>query len=313
MSWIIVALSAYFLLAVSNLLDKFLVDKVLPGSRAYAFIACLGGGLVVAGAPWFLDWPGYYWLLIDLVSGGIFALALWSLYESLRRGEASRALVLIGGLTPVFTTLVSYFFLGQEYSSHEWLGIGALLVGIFLVASLPENHSYLKRILNKLSQGRSGALGFIPFAALSAAAYSGYFLLTKYAYSAQTFASAFIWVRIGAVLAVLLFLLSVSGRREISAALEKKDPNRKKKGGLVLLSQAFGGAGFLLQNYAIFLGSVALVNALQGAQYAFLLIISGLLAIARPKLLKEDFSWRSVFQKTAAIIFVCLGLYLIVA
>jgi drug/metabolite transporter (DMT)-like permease len=309
MSWITVALAAYFFLAIANVLDKFLVDKVLPGSRAYAFIACLAGAIVVLAAPWLLDWPGGYWLMINLFSGAIFALALWSLYESLRRGEASRTLVFIGGLTPVLTISFSVLFLGERYSLVEWLGIAALVAGIFVVAALPQKRSFLWRFLKfpAVRQGRA-----LVFAMVSALAYAAYFLLSKYAYSAQEFASAFIWTRIGAALAVSLFLLFPASRNEIRQALKKKSPRPKNSWFLVLGNQALGSAGFILQNYAIFLGTVSLVNALQGVQYAFLLVISAVLAASRPKLLKEDFSWRSSLQKGAAVVLVGLGLYLLV-
>ena len=91
------------------------------------------------------------------------------------------------------------------------------------------------------------------------------------------------------------------------AAIGKKNPNKNKI--LVFVNQGFGSAGFMLQNYAIFLGSVTLVNALQGFQYAFLLLISTVLAIMSPKLLKETFSWRIVVQKGLAIIVVGVGIY----
>ena len=76
MSWILAALSAYFFLAVANLFDKFLVDNVLPSSKAYAFVVCLFGGLLFLVAPWFLEWPGIYWLMINIFAGFIFAIAL---------------------------------------------------------------------------------------------------------------------------------------------------------------------------------------------------------------------------------------------
>ena len=77
MSWILVAFIAYLFLAIANLFDKFLVDNVVSSSKAYAFIACLMGAVVILIAPWYLEWPGTYWLIIDLISGGLFAVALW--------------------------------------------------------------------------------------------------------------------------------------------------------------------------------------------------------------------------------------------
>ena len=67
--------------------------------------------------------------------------------------------------------------------------------------------------------------------------------------------------------------------------------------------------GFLLQNYAIFLGSVALVNALQGVQYAFLLVLGGLISVFYPNLLKENISTKVVIQKLTAVLLISIGLY----
>lgn len=310
MSWILVALLAYFFLAVANLFDKFLVDNVLPSSKAYAFIACLLGGVVVLAAPWLLQWPGFFWLAINLLTGGVFAVALWLLYESLRRGEASRVLVIVGGLTPVFSITLSLVFFKERFSSSQWLGISALLLGVLIVALLPKQRSFLSRVMSKLKLTQSIKSGGLVLAVFSALSYAVYFVAAKYGYLAQPFASAFIWNRIGAALFVLVFLIRSSDRRQIMEAFKKKDPNKNKF--LVVFNQLLGSAGFILQNYAIFLGSVSLVNALQGVQYGFLLFISSVLAILSPRLLKETFSWKIFLQKLLAILIIGFGLYFIV-
>lgn len=311
MSWVLAALSAYFFLAVANLFDKFLVDNVLPSSKAYAFIVCLFGGLLFLAAPWFLEWPGVYWLIINIVAGFIFAIALWTLYEALRRGEASRTLVFIGGLTPVFSVTFSVIFFKEQFSISEWLGILTLLFGIVIVALLPQQRSFLSRLIKKLQINQNTKGGYLIFAVISALAYASYFILTKHAYSTQTFASAFIWTRLGAALFVLLFLIRRRDREDVLQIFKKK--KKTKRGGLVVINQIVGSSGFVLQNYAISLGSVALVNALQGVQYAFLLVLSTGLALLSPRLLKETFSWRIFLQKSAAVLVIALGLYFILS
>jgi len=309
MSWILVALLAYLFLAVANLFDKFLVDNVLTSSKAYAFIACLMGGIVILGAPWFLQWPGIYWLIINLFSGGVFAVALWLLYEALRRGEASRTIVFVGGLTPVFSIVLSILFFKEQYSPLEWIGIVTIILGIFLVALLPKDRHFLTRIIAKLKFTQEIKTGYLVFAIFSALSYAVYFVATKYAYSAQPFASTFIWNRLGAALFVLLFLIRKKDRQKILSAFQKPKHNKHKL--LVIFNQILGSAGFILQNYAIFLGSVAIVNAFQGAQYALLLIVSSILAVLSPKLLKETFSWKIFLQKLAAVLVIGFGLYFI--
>ncbi len=161
----------------------------------------------------------------------------------------------------------------------------------------------------KISQGELKTNSLL-IAVFSALAYSLYFIGSKYAYNTQPFGSVFIWTRLGSVLFVLLFLVRKKDRQEVISALHQ--PNKNKNKWLVFFNQILGASGFVLQNYAVFLGSVALVNALQGVQYAFLLIISAILALLSPKLLKETFSWRIIIQKTLAILIIGLGLYLII-
>lgn len=307
MSWVYVALAAYLLLAVANLLDKFLVDNVLKNSKAYAFVACFLGSVIFLLAPWFLKWPGWSLFFYNLVTGGIFAVALWLLYEALRRGEASRILVFVGGATPVFSIILSIIFFKEHFTANQWLGVVCLLAGVFIIAFLPVHRSYLARILNKLKLTQEIKKGGLWIAGFSALAYSLYFVGTKYAYLEQPFLSAFIWNRLGAALFVLLFLIKKADRQAISEIFKKSSPRQNKL--LVIFNQGIGSFGFILQNYAVFLGSVALVNALQGAQYAFLLVISTLLALMAPRLLKETFSLRITLQKLAAVLIISLGLY----
>lgn len=311
MSWLLVALSAYLLLAIANLFDKFLVDNVIKNSKAYAFAACLLGLLVVVVAPWFLDWPGARLVVWNLLNGAVFALALYLLYESLKRGEASRVLVFIGGSTPIFSLILSSLFFKESFSLQQFIGIGFSFLGVFLIAFLPKERTYLSRLAFKLkiSLGHEGN-GALIIAFLSALAYSIYFISTKAAYNGQEFVSAFIWTRIGAALFVLIFLFEISVRKEIKKIFSGQKQGSKNNGGvLVMVNQVLGSAGFILQNYAIFLGSVVLVNALQGVQYALLLILSAILAVTAPKLLKESFSWRIIIWKGVAVLMIAIGFY----
>ena len=64
------------------------------------------------------------------------------------------------------------------------------------------------------------------------------------------------------------------------------------------------------QNYAIFLGPVAIITALQGVQYAIMMFFSFFLGMFF-KEYKEKFSWKSLIQKSFALVFISLGLYFI--
>ena len=306
MTWLLVALSAYLFLAVANLIDKFLVDNVLPSSKTYAFIACVLGLLVLVLAPWFLHWPGWWWLLVNLVVGFSFAIALWLLYEALKQGEAARILVFIGGFTPIFTIFFSLIFLLESFSAKQWFGIVFLLVGTLVMAFIPEPRSFISRLLKRIGFGKKPNKKVYLIALGSALFYSVYYLLSKYTYNHQEFFSAFIWNRIGAALFVLFFLFSKKERENVRSVFKTKSPQAKPA--LVIANQALGSSGFILQNYAISLGSVALINALQGFQYAFLLVLSSVLGFFLPKYFPGKSNNKVRLQKVLAVILVGLGL-----
>lgn len=309
MSWFIVALVAYFLLAITNLIDKFLVEKVLGSARAYTFITCIMGALVFLVAPWFLSWPGLRILGLNILLGGIFTVALLLLYASLRRGEASRALVIIGGSTPIFSLPLAFFILGDQLSLHQLYAAGFLIIGVLIIALLPSKRlNFWDKFFGSLRLRNNYSLLSIALALGSGLAYSLFFVGSKLAYQSQEFLSAFLWTRLGAAFFAFFILFSPRARREIKA-LFKRNPQRKRNQSLVVGNQAMGSLGFILQNYAVYLGPVALVNALQGVQYAWIIVLGALVSFVSPKILKEDISWPVLTQKGIAVVVISIGLY----
>ena len=309
MNWFVVALASYFVLAIANLIDKYLVEKVLGSARAYTFIACTMGLVVFFVAPWFLAWPGFSGFVLNLFLGLLFALALLFLYAALRRGEASRAVVIIGGSTPVFSLPLSYFILGDQFNSNQLIATTLLILGVAVIAFLPKHKlGFWDNIFSSIKLKHKYSSHSIIFALASGLTYALYFIGTKLAYEQQDFLSAFLWIRLGAALAAALILFSPRARREIKALFKRK-PGRKKNQSLVAGNQVLGSIGFVLQNYAIYLGPVALVNALQGVQYAWIIILGAVVSLLAPKILKEDISWRVLVQKAIAVVLISGGIY----
>lgn len=312
MLWFIVAVASYFLLAIVNLTDKFLIDNVLRSSKTYAFLVCLLGILIFVAAPWLLVWPGLNLFLANILTGALFALALYFLYEALIRGEAAKTVIIIGGLIPVFSTLFS-LLLGQSFSLIQLFGIALLLIGTFLIAYLPDRHAFWEKLWNfvGITKNEKNSMWLI---VLSSLYYALFFMSSKIIYSSQDFWSSFMWVRLGALLTVLIFLFNKKSRLEIFKNLglgqKKKKTKKQKNIFLFLFNQGLGSLSFILQNYAIFLGPVAIVTALQGVQYALMIFLAFFLGFFF-KEYKEKFSWRLLIQKTIAIIIISFGLYFI--
>ena len=134
------------------------------------------------------------------------------------------------------------------------------------------------------------------------------FTLTKVVYLDQAFISGLVWTRFGLVLGALSILLLPRARKSIF----KTTGDVEKPAGVLFFSGQIIGAGAgILQSFAISLGSVTVVNALQGTQFGFLIVITAVLSRWHSNILKEDFSKSAVVKKVGAIILIGLGLILI--
>ncbi len=308
MSWLLIAIIAYFILALVNLTDKFLLEKFLPNAKAYTFLVGVLGLAVWLLAPWWLAWNGWQIFWLNLLVGALFPVALLLMYRALKLGEASRIIPIMGGSIPIFILILSIVLLKESFTTYQWLAILFLLIGTIIISWFPDAHELWHKIKAWFSLAAENQQQAIFFAITAGLFYGLFFVGTKYLYTQEPFFSGFIWMRLGSLLAVLFLLVRAATRRDIWQSLR----NMKQKGRTVFIANQFIAAiGFLLQNYAVSLASVALVSALQGVEYAFLLILGGLLSVFYPRIVKENVSRQVIIQKIIAIILISIGLYFI--
>lgn len=309
MSWLIIVIIAYLILAIVNLADKFILGNVIPDSRAYTFFIGILGAFVIILAPWFLSWPGWVIFGLNILVGALFPIALTFMYRSLKVGDTSKMITMIGGLVPVFTITLSIFILGEVFTRNQWIGIVISLMGTVIIAWLPNKKTLWHKISVMFGMTDDNPKKGI-LEALAAALFFGLFFIgTKYLYSSQPFWSGFIWIRLGTLLFVLTFLIKKTCRRGIFDSFKNLMQGKNRL--LFFGNQGLSGVGFMLQNYAIALGSVTLVSAMQGIQYAFLLIFGALATVFKPQAVKEDISRSVIIQKFIAIILIGIGLFFI--
>ena len=80
---------------------------------------------------------------------------------------------------------------------------------------------------------------------------------------------------------------------------------------MIALDKILAVASLLLIQYAIFLGSVTIVNALAGVQYAFLLILVGVMSKFFPKRFREEYSRAEIIQEIISVLVISVGLILL--
>lgn len=302
MHWLAAVLIGHLFNAVAFVVDKILLTKSFQNPFVYAFFIGALSGLAIVLLPFGVEWPGWALFGLDLAGGALFIASLLAFFHALQGGEASRIVPFIGGGIPVFTLMFEILFLDQQLSSQQLVAFGVLVVGTVLIAieiGAPESVEEKKE-----KQGWKAWL----YGLLAALLFAVSFGLTKLAYDTQPFISAFTLQRFGSVAFVVIFLLSRKNRQAIAETI----PVLRTKAGLAFIgSQSMGAAGFVFINYAISLASVSIVNALQGVQYAFLLVIAVVGTVKYPQMLKESMTRASLVVKSIAVVIIGVGLYLI--
>ena len=117
----------YFFAALVDGLDKFLISrrKILPAS--YAFWTVVTGLLVVLAWPWVYESIAVKSIILDVLSGVLFSLAIYVFFKAISWGEVSRVVPFIFGIAPVFDMAISFVTGRNLLSANEAAAISLLI------------------------------------------------------------------------------------------------------------------------------------------------------------------------------------------
>jgi drug/metabolite transporter (DMT)-like permease len=295
MSWILVAVIAYFLYAIVFLLDKYLLAGPIPSPKTYSFYIGVLEGAVLVLIPFIgFSLPSLSQLPIILSAGAAYILGLLWFYRALQTYEASRITPVIGGMIPVLSMLLIFFISGE---TPEIISIFALL----LLAAGTVLITYKK----------SFDFNSLKISAITALFWAIHFVLIKHIYLENDFWDSLVWIKAGGALISLTFLFSKEVREGLFSQRIKLS---KKTAAVFFLTQGMGATANVLQNWAIALGplvAAALVPAFQGIQYVFLFVIAVFVSFKFPQLLKEETSKKTILQKALSILLIAAGILLL--
>lgn len=302
--WFPIALISHFMFAIVFVVDKILLTKSIPQPLRYTFYTAVLGFLIIVVVPFIPEIPHTDILVPAILAAGAQIGALYLFFTALKHGEASRVVPIAGGSAPVFTFFTAAILLGERLQATHVIAFVFLIVGGFILSL------------------RLGQVAGLSHKAWGSALASGllfalFFTFQKDVYNAYPFLTGLVTVRlIQAILGLVIlgpFLIFAKTPKEKKP--KTKVPRKKQKP--IIASVFLGnkvmsaGAGFL-QQYAVSLGSVTLVNALQGTQYVFLLALAVLFLYKFPRLMREELSRVTFVQKITGIILVAVGVVLLV-
>jgi len=293
MLWILFSILAALIWAVVNIIDKYVLSKLISKPIIpliiMGFIGLFASLLVFI----FLDFQrlSVNNILLALISGFLYVLAAFFYFHAVKIEEISKVVPLFY-LTPVFILFIVGIFLGEIFTPIKYFGIILLILGAILIST---NKLFLISF--------SRAFWFMILASLLLAVDQ---IITKYLLGFADFWTIFAYIRVGAFIA-LVPAIAVNG--------DNFKTLYKKKGLwpfiLMSLNEAFNLLAVLFITVATAIGFVTLVNALSSVRSFFVLLFTVLISFFYPQILKEKIGKSIILVKLSAIAMMFFGAILV--
>lgn len=264
-TWLLIAIFAQFLFAVSILIDRQIVVRAQHIGKpiAYAFYTSLLSGFVVVLIPFGVSWPSEHVLIHSLIQAFTFVSGIFFLYSALKLSRASDAAPVIGAVSAFTSLVLAGLLIEGDLPSSFFLPVLVLAAGTALISHFRlSRRAVLYCILSGLSLGAT-------------------IFLFKLIVIETTFLNGFFWTRLLSALVALLLLIVPPLRTAILHGGKHSSSGAKL---LVIGNKINAGAASALTSFAVSLGSVSVVNALSGLQFVFLYFFALLFSKRMPEL-----------------------------
>lgn len=301
MSWLALSLVPPALFAVSNYLDKYLLERYFhaSGNGALIVFSSLVGfavlPVIALAVPSVLELSPAL-ATFATVNGMLYVAALLPYFDAMRGDDASVAAPLFQ-LIPVFGYALGFTFLGENLSIGQLLGAALIVAGGIVLAVDPTGERVRVRWRTLGLMAASSALMALNGVLFKVAALESSYWATSF------------WGYLGLGLMGVGFLaLSGSARAEFREVLAANST-----GALALnaVNEGVNLAGMLVLNYALLLAPVTYVFLAGATQPLFVLAYGTLLTLLMPKLVREKLTAQVLRYKLAAVLLLGVGAYLI--
>lgn len=266
-SWLLLAIFAQLLTAVSVIVDRHIVVKAQHIGKpiVYAFYVSILSLFVIALVPFGVFLPGAWLLILATVHAALFITAIFYLYSALIEARASDAAPVAGAISAITTLLLAHLLIDGDVLSSFVVPVVLLATGTALISRF---HFTRRAVFYTLASG---------------VAFGGVAICTKLVFLETTFIDGFFWTRMLGVFGACALLIVPKFRQAIFSGGARSTRGAKF---MVLGNKVLGGSAAVLTAFAINMGSVSVVNALSGLQFAFLYVFALVFAPYMP-LLKE--------------------------
>lgn len=290
MNWIVLAIVAQFLSAITVFIDKYVLvyKKGIRHPVAYTFFTALLSGAVVVLVPLGLvSWPTAPVALLSIGAAVLYLASLIFLYCSLRLLSVTDVIPITGAVGAITTGLLAASFLTHDIPPTLVPPFVLLTLGTFMI------YCFCFPVSVFLMTVASGAL-------VGASTF-----LVKLVFETGTpFWTALFWPLFMNALVACALIAPIRWMSIRDAFAESSHAAK----GMAILSKSLGGLAFVLTAVAISLGSVSIVSAMGGLQLVFILILAVLFAHRVPGVFRAEMRVDRLVLKIGGTVAIVLGL-----
>ncbi len=302
MTWFFIALIGPLLYAVTNHIDKILLEKYFKNSGVGNLI--LFSSLLSAFALTIfffadrtvLDVHGIHIIVLSIV-GILHILVLWCYLLALKNDEASIVIVFYQ-LVPVFGSILGYFLLDEVLNKMQLIAMFLVILGTTIVSFEIDSENKFKlrkkTVIPMLAAALFWALGSVVFKLV--------------ALEENVWRSLF-WEHLVLVtVGVLIFIFLRSYRENFLLSIKS---NSRGILSLNFLNEALYISGNAIVAFAYILAPVGLVLLTESFQPIFVLSIGIFLTVFFPKISTEKIQAKHIWPKILAMCITGIGTYLL--
>lgn len=305
MSWLSLTIIAQVLNSFVAVLDKYLVtSKRITTPILYVFytgILTILGILVYIPSLINSDVSLPKLSNISLISPTLFLIlslaaicqlvALWSLFSSLKKNDASDVVPVIGSFSALFSLIIGYLFLEVSLAPHFTVGFILLVLGTLLISHLRFNKKTFY------------------FTLLGGFCFALYNIFLKEVLIRTSFDTGFFWISI--LVPLFSCVLLYSKRVNLTFHTQRKERHIKATSFILLINKIVAGIAGILLIKAIEIGEVSIVQALGGLQFVFLFLIAAIIGPLTPFDFGENIKRKDLYSKLVAISIIFIGFVLL--
>ncbi len=279
-TWLILALLAPFLFAVINIIDKHLLERKI--NNYYSYLVILGFFYILfAFLVWlFAGFPQLTpkLLLVALVAGACYGAVHFFYSYYMTHVEVSRAAGIVF-IFPAFVAILSRIILGEQIPTLKYFAIALAIIGGIT--------------LGMESFSRFRFMRSFWFIILNVILLSVTSVADKYLLSHINYFHTYILETLVVALMIISPLFSKKVRADMKQAMHYRS--------IIFIISLIGLLGSFAFLAATSMAPVTLVTAMATTQPAYVFIISTLLSIFMPHIIKERISKRIIVYKILGI------------